>query len=398
MPLLLVLGLASFVSALSIRIIDPVVPEIARDLGTAAATVALLASAFSFPYAFGQPILGPLGDAAGKVRVITVALAVLAASLAATAIASSIELVFAARILGGLAAGGIIPLALAMVGDRFAIAERQVALSRVLMAALTGQLAGSIGSGLIAAYVGWRVVMALACVTTLLAFAVAIASLRPRTDAQRTSFTLDGLKTGYARVFENPRAAICFAAVFIEGLSILGLMPHVAEMLERAGAGGIREAGFVLAGLGLGGLVFTFTVGPMLRVLRGQMNLIRGGGLLAGLGMLVVAQASSWPVEMAAFCVIGIGFYMLHNSLQTQATELAPSNRGAALALHAFFFFFGQAVGPVAYGFGIEAAGAAPSILAGAVVIAVLGLVVASMLERIDTATGHPVPAEKVES
>jgi predicted MFS family arabinose efflux permease len=383
MPLLLVLGFASFVSALSIRVIDPVVPEVARDLGTAVATVALLASAFSFPYAFGQPILGPLGDTVGKARIIKLALAVLASMLAVSAIAPTIEVLFATRILAGLAAGGIIPLVIATVGDRFALVERQLALSRILMAALSGQLVGAVGSGLIAAAVGWRVVMILASLLTLGALAVAVRELKPRPGAKRSKFTIEGLRTGYARVFENPRAAVCYTAVFVEGLTIYGLMPYVAPLLEQRGAGGVREAGFVLAGLGLGGLLFTFAVGWMLRMLGGQLNLIRGGGLLSGLGLAAVAAAASWPVEMAAFAVIGVGFYMIHNSLQTQATELAPSNRGAAVALHAFFFFLGQAAGPVVYGFGIAAAGPAASLLLAGLSMALVGFFVAAMLQSI---------------
>jgi predicted MFS family arabinose efflux permease len=383
MPLLLVLGFASFVSALSIRVIDPVVPEVARDLGTAVATVALLASAFSFPYAFGQPILGPLGDTVGKARIIKLALAVLASMLAVSAIAPTIEILFATRILAGLAAGGIIPLVIATVGDRFALVERQLALSRILMAALSGQLVGAVGSGLIAAAVGWRVVMVLASLLTLGALVVAVRELKPRPDAKRSKFTIEGLRTGYARVFENPRAAVCYTAVFVEGLTIYGLMPYVAPLLEQRGAGGVREAGFVLAGLGLGGLLFTFAVGWMLRILGGQLNLIRGGGLLSGLGLAAVAAAASWPVEMAAFAVIGVGFYMIHNSLQTQATELAPSNRGAAVALHAFFFFLGQAAGPVVYGFGIAAVGPAASLLLAGLSMALVGFFVAGMLQSI---------------
>ena len=383
MPLLLVLGFASFVSALSIRVVDPVVPEMARDLGSTVATVALLASAFSFPYAFGQPILGPLGDSIGKTRVINAGLFVLAVALAVSAVAPTVEVLFAMRILGGLASGAIIPLILAMIGDRVSMMERQVALSRILMAALSGQLVGAIGSGVIAAYTGWRVVMALACVVTVAALIVTLQTLRPRKDAKRSRLTWAKLRDGYERVFENPRAAVCYTAVFIEGLSIYGLLPYVATLLEQRGAGGIREAGFVLAGLGLGGLIFTFTVGSMLKVLRGQMNLIRSGGLVAGIGMAAVAAASSWPIEMAAFAVIGLGFYMIHNSLQTQATELAPSNRGAAVALHAFFFFLGQAAGPVLYGFGLHAVGPAASTLTAALTMAVLGFVVAAMLEGI---------------
>jgi hypothetical protein len=44
--------------------------------------------------------------------------------------------------------------------------------------------------------------------------------------------------------------------------------------------------------------------------------------------------------------VIGLSYYMLHNCLQTEATELAPTARGSAVALFACGFFLGQALGP----------------------------------------------------
>jgi predicted MFS family arabinose efflux permease len=176
--------------------------------------------------------------------------------------------------------------------------------------------------------------------------------------------------------------------VFIESVSLFGLLPYVATLLEQKGAGGVREAGFVIAGMGVGGLFFTFTVRAMLRWFRGQMNLIRAGGLVAAAGLVAVAAARTWPLEMAAFIVMGCGFYMVHNSLQTQATELAPDNRGAAVALHAFFFFLGQAAGPILFALGLATVGSAPSIFIAALTMALLGFAVAEAFQRI-TARGN---------
>ena len=367
-----------------VRIVDPLVPEIARDLASQPGTVALLASAFAFPYALGQPILGPLGDALGKARIIKWCLASLAVALALSAIAPTIETLFVARVLAGLAAGGTIPLAIATVGDRFPMAERQVALSRLLMAMLAGQLIGVIGSGLIGSIVSWRWVMALACVLVIASFALAVYALEARPAAERKPFSIAGMRAGYARVFANPRAKVCYSAVFIEGVCIFGLLPYLAVLLEARGAGGIREAGFVMAGMGLGGILFGILVKPMLKVLGGQLNLIRAGGVAAGTGLLGYTIGGTWPPEAAAFMLTGLGFYMIHNSLQTQATELAPDARGAAVALHAFFFFFGQACGPVLYRLGFEAAGQLSPlpITLAAFVMAILGFIVAPLLAR----------------
>ena len=384
MPLLVVLAVSCLASALIVRIVDPLVPQIARDLLADPHTVALLATSFAFPYALGQPILGPLGDALGKARIIKWCLAALAVALALSAIAPSVETLFIARLLAGLAAGGTIPLAIAMVGDRIPITERQVALSQLLMAMLVGQMVGVIGSGLIGSVVSWRWVMAIGCVLVVASLIMSIVWLEARHDAERKPFSIDGMRQGYAQVFANPRAKVCYGAVFVEGVSIFGLLPYLAVLLEARGIGGMREAGMVLAGMGAGGVLFGVLVKPMLRLLKGQMNLIRAGGVVAGLGLAGYAFAGSWPLEAAAFVLTGLGFYTIHNSLQTQATELAPGARGAAVALHAFFFFFGQACGPVLYQFGFANAGLLSPlpILIGGSVMAVLGFVVASQLSR----------------
>lgn len=390
MPLLLVLALSCLASALIVRIVDPLIPQIARELASDPNRVALIASAFAFPYALGQPILGPLGDALGKARVIKWCLAALSAALALSVVAPTVELLFLSRFLAGLAAGGTIPLAIAMVGDRFAINERQVALSQLLMAMLVGQILGVVGSGLIGSLVNWRWVMALGCALVVASLVLAIRSLEARPDATRKAFSLGGMRHGYARVFANPRAKVCYGAVFVEGMCIFGLLPYLAVLLEARGAGGIREAGFVLAGLGAGGILFTLSVRHMLRALGGQMNLIRAGGTFAGLGLALYSAAGSWPSECAAFVVTGLGFYMIHNSLQTQATELAPDARGAAVALHAFFFFFGQACGPVLYQLGFAAFGQLSPlpVLIAAMAMAMLGFVVARLLSRPQPAAG----------
>jgi predicted MFS family arabinose efflux permease len=380
MPLLLVIALAGFAAALIVRIIDPLVPQIAREFATTPKHIALLASAFAFPYAIGQPILGPLGDALGKARIIKACLLVLALALALSAIAPNANALFAARIFAGLAAGGTIPLALALIGDRVPIEQRQVALSRQLVAMLSGQLIGAFGAGVIGDAYGWRTVSWLGCAIVLTAWTICHLYLPPRPTAQRKPFNLTTIKHGYALVFANPRAIICFGAVFIGGLCMFGPLPHVAALLEARAAGSIREAGFVIAGIALGGVIYAIAVAHILRALGGQLNMIRAGGMIAATGFIATALDLTWPQEMAAFTVIGVGFYMVHNSLQTQASELAPSARGSALSLHAFSFFLGQAVGPPLFGLGFTTLGFQLTFIIAALVLALLGWTLAHLL------------------
>ena len=79
---------------------------------------------------------------------------------------------------------------------------------------------------------------------------------------------------------------------------------------------------------------------------------------------------------------MGWGFYMIHGCLQVFASELSVEARATALSLHAFFFFMGQTIGPIAYGFGIQHAGKVPTLLTAAAVMIALGFVCARLLRQ----------------
>ena len=75
--LIALLALTVFSGALVTRLTDPLAMVLARDLGSTGARASLLASAFALPFALIQPILGPVGDALGKRRVMAIAIALL---------------------------------------------------------------------------------------------------------------------------------------------------------------------------------------------------------------------------------------------------------------------------------------------------------------------------------
>jgi predicted MFS family arabinose efflux permease len=58
-----------------------------------------------------------------------------------------------------------------------------------------------------------------------------------------------------------------------------------------------------------------------------------------------LALGGSWLLAVPESALLGIGYYMLHNTLQTHATQMAPANRGTAVSLFASCFFLGQSTG-----------------------------------------------------
>ncbi|MDF2813333.1 MAG: transporter [Microvirga sp.] len=377
--LILILATSGFASTFSSRAVEPMVGIIARDLGTTTQTTALLSAAFALPYALVQPILGPVGDALGKERVMKVGLALALLALAGSVLSPDIATLFILRMIAGAAAGSAVPMSLALIGDRVAMEQRQLALSRYLVAIITGQLAGSSLAGLLAETMGWRGVFGLSTMLMGLAFGATFIGFRGAVQGGR--FDLASALRRYGEILSNPRALALFSFVFVEAMAIFGIFPYMAPLLELNAGGGATEAGVALGGFAIGGLVYSILVSWMLRVL-GLTRMLIGGGILAALALVTIGWGGDWKLYTFAMVVMGLGFYMLHNTFQTQVTEVAPTARASAVALHAFSFFVGQALGVVAMGYGLDRAGLAITTLVAAIVVVGLGLTAASVLRR----------------
>jgi predicted MFS family arabinose efflux permease len=377
--LLFILSLCGFSGALATRLLDPLITTIASDFATSVAVVAILSSAFALPFGLSQPFLGPTGDAFGKALVVKVAVASLALCLLASALAPNLTVLFITRVLAGIAAGGIMPVCMAMIGDSFPLAVRQVAMSRYIGATLIGQIVGVSVGGMIAEWIGWRGVFGCAAVLTAIAAGAAMMML-PKPNGQRAAPpSLAEAVDRYRMVLRNPRSFVCFSIVFLEGLAIYGIMPYIGELLRSRGAGGLREAGFVIGGLGIGGLLYAFVVPLILRFAKRPAMMVTGGSI-AAMALATVGLDVSWATQMASMVMLGFGFFLLHNSVQTEVTELAPSARASAFSLHAFSFFMGQAIGPIAYGAALPPFGAEASCVGGAVILAVTGVAASRFL------------------
>jgi predicted MFS family arabinose efflux permease len=191
--------------------------------------------------------------------------------------------------------------------------------------------------------------------------------LEPRTPTKsgQAGSGAAGLLREFMLVLHEPWARKVMLAVFLEGALVLGAFAFFATHLHRTLDISLTLAGAAAMLFGLGGLLFAFTARHLLARI-GELGLIRLGGVLVLAMMLTVALAPNLPVAACACFVMGVGFYMLHNTLQTNATQMAPARRGAAVAAFALSYFLGQALGVAAAGWGVLRFGSTAVIMAAA--------------------------------
>jgi predicted MFS family arabinose efflux permease len=387
-PALNIITLATFAASLSARALDPVLPHVAEDFGVSIATAASFSAVFAFTFAIIQPVLGAAADLFGKARLMILCLGLLGLANILGALSTSFPLLFATRILAGIGSGGVFPVALGLTSDLVGPEKRQIAIGRTLAGSMTGNLLGASVSGLIGDFLGWRGVLAVLGVLVILASIAVALGFRGAELKHPPKTNLTALKASYGTIFSNPNA-LCYAAVFIEGCCVLGLFPFIASFLFELGETRLSIAGIVIAGFAVGGLFYTLTVSRFLPAL-GVKGMMIAGATLVALQLIVTAFGFGWKVQALSLLVMGWGFYMIHGCLQVFASELSVEARATALSLHSFFFFMGQTIGPIAYGFGIEHAGKAPTLVTAAVVMVALGFACARLLQQTRPADSHP--------
>jgi predicted MFS family arabinose efflux permease len=378
------LALASFATQAMVRVTDSLLPQIAADLNVSVGATSIVVTAYLLAHGSVQLVIGPIGDRFGKYLCVSIAAAGSTAMVVACGLAPSLPLLVAARLACGLATGWIIPFALAFVGDVIPYERRQQVIGRFLSGQILGQLFGQAAGGVLGDYFGWRNVF------FILAALLAAATLglfyelwrNPITHANATpQHRGRGFIADYSAVLRSPWARAVIVIAFIESAAMFGAFTYVGADLHLRFGVGFTLVGLFVGAFAIGGLIYSLSVRVLVNRF-GQTGLAAGGGALLALAYVTLAFEPHYWIAPATILTIGLGFYMLHNTLQTNATQMTPQARGTAVAIFSASLYLGQTAGVAAGGVVFDRFTAVPVFLIAAAVLLTLSLWFARQLKR----------------
>jgi predicted MFS family arabinose efflux permease len=376
---ILLLSLGAFVSGISLRCVEPMLPQLATDFSTSVSSASVIVTAFAVAYACTVLLQGPLGDRYGKLRVVTIGVALAGLASFGCAAAWNLGSLAAMRFLMAMFASAPVALGIAYIGDVIPLEDRQATIARFVAGSIFGQTLGPLFGGVLTDWAGWRssfVVLGL-----LFVAGAATMFVRTRREWQATAPGRFQPFAVLARLLARAPVRWVIAVSAAETFFFFGGYVFIGAYLRDRFGLSYTAIGLVLAGYGVGGLVYSSLVRWLVPL--GDRRLVVLGGVLALLAFAVIVLPGDWRYAVPGAFGLGLGFYLLHNTIQTKASEVAPDARGTALALFASGWAVGQASGVAAIGAAVAYIGYTSAILSAAIGFALLGFWLRSNMARL---------------
>ncbi len=356
---------------------QPLLPLLSREYGVAPAEAGLSVSAVVLAIAVASSFYGPLGDALGRKRVMVGAMLLLAAPTLLCAFTPSFRALVALRALQGILIPGMTAVSVAYIGEELPLDEVSAAVGGLIAASVAGGLLGRVGSGAVAAHLGWRAAFAVFAATTL-AGGLLMAVALPASPARA--------RVGWGRAYGGMLVHLGdrrLAGAFLAGMTLffgfIGVFTYLPYRLTaepfRLGTGPVSSVYLVYAA----GVVIAPIAGRLAARL-GSVRLMAAGLVVSALGV-GATLVPSLPLIVVALVVLCVGMFTAQSIAPSFVNLTAREPKGGASALYLAFYYWGGTLGSVLPGLAWQR-WAWPGVVAACVGAMLLGLLSVATLCR----------------
>ena len=395
----LALGVAAF--ALLQSLVIPVLTTVQHQLHTSQAAVTWVLTAYLLSASVMTPILGRIGDMAGKKRVFVLTLAALAVGSLLAAVASSITVMIIARVIQGVG-GGMVPVAFGIIRDEFPVSKVAGAVGALASLTAVGAGLGIVIAGPIVDVLNYHWLFWLPLILTVAA-AVAATILVPESPVRspgRISWLPAVLLSGWlvallvalsqapswgwksGRVTGLLAAAAVLAAAWVAaelraatplidmkmmrltavwtnnlvslllGVGMYATFAFLPEFVQTPPAAGygfgasITQSGLMLLPSAITMFAAGLVAGRLARALGGKTLVVVGCLIGSGaMAMLAFAHQEQWQIYVSS-ALMGIGFGLAYSAMSALiVVAVPPSQTGVASGMNANIRTIGGSIG-----------------------------------------------------
>ncbi len=346
---LVIIFVTVFIDLLGFGIIIPLLPFYAESFGASALTIGLLGTSFSLMQFLFSPVWGRWSDRIGRKPIILVGLVGSCVSYLVLAFAGSLTMVFAARIIGGIA-GANIPTAQAYIADITTQENRAKGMGMVGAAFGLGFIFGPAIGGMLSHF-SPQAPMWFASVLCFANFVAAWIMLPESRRPDEATKHLGRLEA-FRHAMTKPTLVLLLVLYFLVTLAFSGFEATFALFSEATFGFKSATIGFVFAFIGV---VLSIVQGVLVgRVVKrvGERRLIPMAMLAIGIGIGLLPFVGSVATLLAALGILAIGMGFNSPALTSMVSRISdPNDQGGILGLASSLASLGRVVGPAWGGF-----------------------------------------------
>ena len=342
------LAAIAFLVFYSNSMIAPLIPALVRGFGVHAVDLKWLIPGFSMLYGTATLFYGLVSDRFGRYPVLRFLLGFAAVTTLPLSFATSAREFVFLRLLSGAGTGGIVTIALSIIGDRYPYAVQGRPMGRMFGAIAAGMGLGSSLGPLLNPLLGWRNELRILA----LGFGAASywVSVRSQTKPVRrgTDDSLWEYALEYRCILDAPRGGRTLAFIFANGAFHGGIFAWLGVLLASRYQLGEIGIGLVLLGYGLPDLLFGLVIGSW-GDRYGRRSVVPLGFFWASICAFLLALRSTPLISALIITALSVGFDATHPLMSSITTSIDPKHRGQITGLSTFANFVGMGVGALLF-------------------------------------------------
>ena len=340
---------ATFLIFFQAYMVAPLIPRLAAEFGVSGEKIGLVVPAYMVPYGVSTLFFGLLSDRLGRRRIMIASLVAFIILTALTARARSASELILWRLVTGLGASGVVPLALALIGDLFPYEHRGRPLGWLFGAMAGGMAFGSTLGVVLAPFIGWRMLFVGVAVATTVIFGLLLrhAAVLGSRSAHLLSFS--GVFAGYRSLLQNARGTRTYVYVLLNSVFHSGVFTWLGLYFAQRYRLGDIGIGLALLGYGVPG----FLLGPVIGRAAdrwGRRWLVPTGLAISAFAAAALMLDAPLVAAAIAVTVLSLGYDMTQPLLAGIVTALGGPRGGQAMGLNVFTLFIGFGLGSLLFG------------------------------------------------
>ena len=353
--ILRILSAATFTIFFQLYMVAPLIPGFSAYFKVPEQTVGLIVPAYLIPYGIATLFYGLLSDIIGPKRIILTSLFAFSILTALTAFSTSVNQLIFWRFITGIGASGVVPIALAWIGQTYAFEERGRPLGWLFGAMAGGGAFGSSVGVMLEPFIGWKMLFIGVAVTGFFIWIILyLVYLRVKTSTvTKPVLTWSIVFNGYKQLLSSGRGKTAYVFVLLNAVFHAGVFTWLGLYFEKTfGLNGI-QIGLAILGYGIPG----FLLGPFIGKLAdkfGRKKLLPLGLGLSALSAFILIFNIPLALAASAVTILSLGYDLTQPLLAGIITQVGKERSGQAMSLNVFMLFIGFGLGSYLFGLALK--------------------------------------------